>query len=588
MTMTRDLLTAEQQRLRGELRSEIARLDAALSELGASVEDRAVLSDAIRGLDELFLLVVVGEFNAGKSALVNQLLGARILDEGVTPTTAAITLVRHGEGAAEEWRAQGFLERRVPVPALHDLAIVDTPGTNAIVRRHEELTREFIPRADLILFVTSADRPLSESERELLAAIRAWGKKVVVVLNKIDLLENDAQLQEVLAFVREGLRSTLDLTPPIFPVSVRLERAAADQPDPAIARALREASHFAPLRDYIFETLDETERLRLKLATPLGVAERILDRYLTSVDARLETLAGDRALVENVERQIELYAADLRQGFKPRLAEVENVIFELDDRGEKFFDENVRLGRVVDLFNPERTRGAFEREVVAGTADQIDQIVDRTVDWFVDSEGKLWRQITAMIRQRQEVVSLQSETPNFIQARRDVLQGVAERTRRALGGFDREREAKEVGAVLRDAVAQTAIAEIGAVSLGAAIAILFGTMAADFTGLLSAMLLASLGLYIIPARKRKALADFREKTTELRTRLIQALRSQLDREIVTSTERVREAIAPYTRYVRAEASRLESQRAALVAVAEALGRLRAEIDGSGSTVQKAS
>lgn len=578
--MNGDILTAEQQRRRGELRSELGRLDATLSDLGASVEDRAVLSDAIRGLDELFLLVVVGEFNAGKSALVNQLLGARVLEEGVTPTTAAITLVRHGEPEAEEWRGKGFLERRIPSPALRDLAVVDTPGTNAIVRRHEELTRDFVPRADLILFVTSADRPLSESERDLLANIRAWGKKVVVVVNKIDLLESPAQLQQVLDFVRDGLRSTLDLTPPIFAVSVRLARAADDQRDPAIARAVRESSHFDELRGYVLETLDQTERLRLKLSTPLGVAERVLDRYLASLDDRLETLSGDRRLVENVERQIDLYAADLQQGFRPRLAEVENVIYELDERGEKFFDENVRLGRVVDLFNPERTRGAFEREVVASTAEQVDRIVDRTVDWFVDSESKLWRQVTTMIRQRQEAVSQRAETPDFIAARKDVLQGVAERTRRALSGFDREREAKEVGAVLRDAVAQTAIAEIGAVSLGAAIAILFGTMAADFTGLLSAMLLASLGLYIIPARKRKALAQFREKTAELRTRLIQALRSQLDREIVSSTERVREAIAPYTRYVRAEAGRLEAQRVALVSVGESLGRLRAQIGGA--------
>ena len=42
---------------------------------------------------------------------------------------------------------------------------MDTPGTNAIIRHHEELSRGFVPRSDLVLFVTSTERPLTESER---------------------------------------------------------------------------------------------------------------------------------------------------------------------------------------------------------------------------------------------------------------------------------------------------------------------------------------------------------------------------------------------------------------------------------------
>src|SRR5919198_1878891 len=103
------LLTAEQARLRSELRGALEAVGAALEAVGASTEDRRLLADAARGLDELFLLVVVGEFNAGKSALLNELLGTRLLPEGVTPTTAAITLVRRGERETEEWRGPALL-----------------------------------------------------------------------------------------------------------------------------------------------------------------------------------------------------------------------------------------------------------------------------------------------------------------------------------------------------------------------------------------------------------------------------------------------------------------------------------------------
>jgi hypothetical protein len=348
-----------------------------------------------------------------------------------------------------------------------------------------------------------------------------------------------------------------------------------------VARALAVAGGTDALRRYVFGTLDEEERLRLKLGTPLGIAERLLDRYGRVADERLEALSDDLAMVENVEGQISVYADDLRAGFAPRLAEIENVVHELDDRGERFFDETVRIGRVLDLLNPERTRGEFEREVIGETADEIDRIVGNTVDWFVESESRLWRHVSGMIRQRQQTLTGSSDDPNFLAARKEVLQSVAHRTRNAIADFDREAESREVGESLRDAVAQTALAEIGAVSLGTAIALLFGTVAADVTGLLTATLLATLGLYILPARKKKALSQFRERTESLRERLVQALRAQLEREVAGSTGRVREAIAPYTRYIRSEGGRLREQRATLTDVRDRVGRLRAEIGAVG-------
>src|SRR6185437_13877458 len=97
-------------------------LRAALLRLGVTDENIAPLERSIEQLDELFLLVVVGEFNAGKSAFINALAGERLMEEGVTPTAARVTPVR--------WE---------------DILIVDTPGTNAVIREHEQLTAEYVP-----------------------------------------------------------------------------------------------------------------------------------------------------------------------------------------------------------------------------------------------------------------------------------------------------------------------------------------------------------------------------------------------------------------------------------------------------------
>ena len=101
---------------------------------------------------------------------------------------------RRSERLAE---SEDVLAITAPVDLLREISIVDTPGTNAILREHEAMTTRFVPRSDLVLFVTSADRPFTESERAFLESIRDWGKKVVMVINKIDLFQGEDELAQV-------------------------------------------------------------------------------------------------------------------------------------------------------------------------------------------------------------------------------------------------------------------------------------------------------------------------------------------------------------------------------------------------------
>lgn len=95
-----------------------------------------------------------------------------LLKSGVLPTTNKICIVRHESDHGSQgtsWKqADNMLlgdvqEIKIDLHWLKNIAIVDTPGTNAIVSEHEQLTQQIIPRADLILFVTSAERPMSDS-----------------------------------------------------------------------------------------------------------------------------------------------------------------------------------------------------------------------------------------------------------------------------------------------------------------------------------------------------------------------------------------------------------------------------------------
>jgi ribosome biogenesis GTPase A len=152
------ILTVDQENVLQRERNFLNELRLKLVEFNAAREDIESLGQSIRQLDDLFLLVIVGEFNAGKSAFINALLGEKLLTEGVTPTTSQITILRHGEASQSSLVEEGHTLMLFPVDLLSELSIVDTPGTNAVIRQHEELTTHFIPRADLVLFVTSVDR----------------------------------------------------------------------------------------------------------------------------------------------------------------------------------------------------------------------------------------------------------------------------------------------------------------------------------------------------------------------------------------------------------------------------------------------
>lgn len=563
----------------GEERAVLGRLRELLVTETAAGEDVRQLRQAELDLDELFLLVVVGEFNSGKSAFINALLGARVLREGVTPTTAVITRVRYAPAPGER-RDGPLLEVGYPLDLLRDVAIVDTPGTNAIVREHEEITSHFVPRADLVLFVTSADRPFTETERAFMERIRAWGKKVVVVLNKIDLLRIE-QIDEQIEFVRHGVERLLGFRPDVFPVSARLALGARDEAEPSRQAATWNESRFQGLQDYIAATLDERGRLLLKLSTPLGIAERIARDHGLAAEDRMALLSGDLALVESIDLQLSAYREDMQRDFAYRLGEVDNILLEMTARGTQYLDSTLRFGRVVDLFRQKVLQQEFERVVVADAPDRIDRVTQDLIDWMVDQDLRVWRTVTEQVESRRHIGAAGPEerlAGSFEYDRRALLGSLGQTARGVLQRHDHQREATQLAASVREAVTNAALLEAGAVGLGAVSMAILGSAAADVTGLFAASILAGVGLWLLPRKRRQAQAQFRARTEELRGRLMTALRDEFQRELERSTQRIHDALAPYNRFVRSERDRTQRFTQELQEALSQLAGLRARID----------
>ncbi len=520
--------------------------------------ERRRINDLLEGLDELFTIVIVGEFNAGKSSLINALFGSAVRKEGPVPVDDVISLLRWGETAKTREVADFIIEQTYPVELLRTVRIVDTPGTNSIVKRHQEVTEDFIPRADLVLFVTSIDRPLSESERSFLEFIRDWRKKVVFVLNKID-AKTDAEVDEVLDYLRENIRSLFNLDPRIFPVSSKL--ALASKTGAASPRDWTR-SRFEGLEDYIVDTLAEGERVRLKLMAPIDTVLAIMDRQVSMIDSRSTILHADIRKIASVQEQLESARDDLKSNFSRFTTRIDNLILELEKRGVDFLDRYIRVNHIMLLRDAARFREEFQRQVFHDWEGSIDRTIQESVDWLVGQNMKLWEATVDTFQRKSEFEAAPADLADqagqrFAYNREQVYGRIKLEAERRLQSYDVASESRNVIDDAVRGVVQSFGLGAGAIGLGYLVSTFFTTAAIDVTGLTAATMLLVSSFLVLPYKRSKAKSEFRDKIERLRTQMHEALERQSTIEIDRMIENISESFGPYSRFFKTEMEKIE-------------------------------
>lgn len=568
----RKLLQAERELL-ADLRDVLERAETA-------DETLARLGDLTAHLEELFLVVVVGEFNAGKSSLMNALFGEKIMEEGPIPTTAKITILRHGPEPIVRQLSEYLVERQHPAELLRYLHLVDTPGTNSIVRRHQEITEHFIPRADLVLFVTSFDRPLSESERLFLEYIRgAWGKRLVFVLNKVDLADDSGrELEQVLTYLSTSVEEVMGFTPRIFPVSAELAYSAKTTAAPAAREALWERSRFGPLETFLTQTLAGPEQLALKLASPLDTAAKLLDAADARLQDRRSVLREDEARLEALHAHFDKAESALRDGYNRYLAEIDNLLFGMERRGEQFLEDNIRVGKLRLLKDRDAFKEEFNRQVIRRHEYEVEERLTDAVDWLLRQVLDLWNwtqaNFNAQVRPRFQAPAQGA----FLYNRAEVFDKIRREAERQTAAYDLREEARRILENARSAATMFLGAEGIAAGIGTLATIVIATTAMDVTGgLVAAGALALFGFLFLPRQKRKAIQEFKERVDALRAGLKTALQEQFVQEIDAALAGVRELISPFSHYVEAERNALDAAEADSRRIRDRLDDLRADV-----------
>lgn len=362
-------------------------------------EDRKRLMDVARDLSELFFLVVViGEFNAGKSTFINALLGDDLLPTGITPTTEVIEVIQYSETPNRKptLREDGLRRWGHPNTGAPGVAIVDTPGTGSVFQKHERIAKDFLHRSDLVIFVISAKRAFAETERLYLEMAKNYGKKVLLVVNQIDLLQPNEQVQ-VRRFIEQQVKQLLDLQPLIFMVSAR--RALSAKGDPA-----SDAGGIDAVRAHLRGLFNEAPPAQQKLLAQLDTAAGILKRYREAVQNRLDLVNTDTTKVREIQSELQEQSLGLDAQLRAARADVDKVFDGLRQRGMNFIDTNLSIRKVGRSVNREKLQAEFQEVVIGRALRDVQEASSGYINAVIDHSRMYWRGIIDRLNQLRDLL----------------------------------------------------------------------------------------------------------------------------------------------------------------------------------------
>ena len=564
----------QQKETTQKVRDVLTELLSCVSSANTPPEQIEMLKETLQALEDSFLVVVVGEFNAGKSSFINALLNTDKLAEGVTPTTAQINLIRYGETESitpiENWGQM----IRLPMDLLESVSFVDTPGTNAVIQEHEVLTRWFLPRADMVIFLSSADRPFSESENRFLQSIRDWGKKTVLILNKIDLLETQEERDQVINFVRSSAEKTLKVDIPVIPVSCRLAKKARA----AMSQELWKESGFEDLEQFIQDKMDEKARFKMKMLSALGIASRVEEDAAARVQNELNFYNEDQKLTETIRGEVDLYHDDMIKEINRSMKEIHAIFSDVKIRGNQYFEDLFVLKNLPNILKKDKNRILFQENVLQNMPTEV----ERKTAELVENLGIQQQRMVQMVRL--QIENRNSQFPGA-DLPKEILDQRSELMKRMQNSIDSILEKIESDIALnigmkhaQNAVTAGLAIEVSAIGIGAALTTIATTVAADLLGIVAAFWVGIAGFLVLPYYKKKAQREFDEKISDIEDKLVAALQSEFTQEVEDQISQINNAIRPFERFVEASIESGQKQLDSLNGIRDEVEGLRRELE----------
>ena len=266
-----------------------------LAEKCADHEGTTTLRARLTNLQAAALLVIVGEVKAGKSSFINALVEEEVCPVAPGPCTTGIQELVYGAERSVVNLGPSWDRVYLPKEVLREVTVVDTPGTNSIVRDHQTITENYIPQSDLVVFVFSAVNPHTKTAWELLNAIKKeWHRKIVFVLQQADRASAE-ELAVNQEHVRQYARDREVENPIVFTLSAKLERER--RPD----------SGFAQFGGHLRAAIANGDVWRMKVEGSSHTIRGVMAKLLGDLRREKVAIAEERAFYQELLGKVDAH-----------------------------------------------------------------------------------------------------------------------------------------------------------------------------------------------------------------------------------------------------------------------------------------
>jgi tRNA U34 5-carboxymethylaminomethyl modifying GTPase MnmE/TrmE len=509
--------------IRSELGGSLSELSALAADLKAAPETLETLRQLQHSLSEPFLFVVVGEVKAGKSSLLNALLGHEFCKVDVLPATDRIYVFKYAEQERNVAVSPRLTECYRAENCLRDFSVVDTPGTNTIVAEHQTITEQFLPLADLVFFVFSAANPWAASAWEFLKLIsKKWLKRVVFIVQQAD-LRSPAEIASILQHLEQTILERLGQACPVFAVSARLALEARLSGDAALAAQ----SGFDRLETYINDEVATGEVRLGKLRSVCSTTRVVLRDLGEKTNAAMGVVERDAERIEQVQGVLESRKEQSLRQMGGVLYTLSQSYEKAQRRGEELLAQRLTLFQTARLIlNKGQWRHGFQQELESQLRDSIQRQIENALELVEADLRSLWQQLHEELQRHfsgetRAALSL----PDFARQREELLRrleltllehGTGEKVDQQLGKLF-----EETAQWLR---VPAGVAAAG--GLATLVAVLAHVAVVDVTGSIAGAA-ALLGTVVAVFKRQQILAEFRRQMHEKRETVLAGISDHL-------------------------------------------------------------
>lgn len=535
----------------------------------------AQVRDALFHADNPFLMVFVGPFSSGKSSLINALLGeSKLLGIGPTPTTDRITILRWGE-QSQKMTSGGEVDTVFhPSSVLQKISLVDTPGLESVFQRHEETTRRFLHRSDIVILVMLATQAMTQRNVEYLQTLQEYGKKVIIAVNQADLL-SDEERETVREYVLEQSRDRLGVKPEVWMVSAKHGLQAWQEGDGEKDDIIWRASGLDQIEAYIDSKLSDAERMRQKLQTPLQIVQNTTKSALEAVISNQSALDEFQSIRANIDRQIDMQKREQDGVLRDITGEISDQFGAVTMRGSEAIRDMFKFSRAFGSFRRGLTamlpfsglfrRGEkntfvhkrFEQHNVFQPLDELPAITDKVAPRL---EGKDMEDIDDLVKYaRKEISALPTNISDKIigtvEAPVRYDRSFLQDTRPELEKIEEEGRGIEIDSLqesVRTTLVYLTLYEVFLLIFGI---VILGAMGGEPSAPIILILLlglALLGFVMMPVRGRLLENGYTSRMLKLQNRYIDTLTTATDKQVAYGVKLRHDAVAPLTRLIQAQ------------------------------------